>query len=67
MKKETKINCPHCKATNVRMIDYQGISVGEDIAYMGLQFDTELYGKFDCLECEKSFDTMLTISFNPKK
>ena len=67
MKKNNKINCPACGSTDLRMTDHQAISVGEDLAYMGLQFDTEMFAQFDCFGCDTSFQKMLTISFTSKK
>jgi len=58
---EKKIHCKGCGSTNVRMTDYQPLAIGEDLLSIG-QFDNELYAYFDCLDCETSFQEVLTIS-----
>jgi hypothetical protein len=58
---EKKIHCKSCGSTNVRMTDYQPLAVGEDLSFEW-QFDNELYGQFDCFDCETSFQEVLEIS-----
>lgn len=58
---EKKIHCKSCGSTNVRMTDYQPLSINEDLLTLG-QFDNELYGQFDCFDCETSFQKVLEIS-----
>jgi hypothetical protein len=55
------INCPCCGSRNVRMTDHQPLAVNEDLLTLG-QFDNELYGQFDCFDCEVSFQKTLEIS-----
>ena len=61
MEKQTKVHCKNCGSTNVRMVDYQPLAIGENLLTIG-QFDTELYGQFDCFDCEESFQQVLEIS-----
>lgn len=61
MNTEEKIKCPHCTSTNVRMTDYSPLAINEDLFTFG-QFDNELYARFDCFDCETSFNKTLTIS-----
>jgi hypothetical protein len=56
-----KIHCKSCGSTNVRMTDYQPLAINEDLLTLG-QFDNELYGQFDCFDCETSFQEVLEIS-----
>jgi len=60
-KMEKKIHCKSCGSTNVRMTDYQPLAINEDLLTLG-QFDNELYGQFDCFDCETSFQQVLEIS-----
>ena len=60
-KMEKKIHCKSCGSTNVRMTDYQLLAINEDLLTLG-QFDNELYGQFDCFDCETSFQQVLEIS-----
>ena len=65
-KPNNNINCTACGSTNVRMTDHQPLSMGEELAFMGMQFDTEMFAQFDCFGCDTSFQKMLTISFTIK-
>jgi hypothetical protein len=58
---EKKIHCKSCGSTNVRMTDYSPLALDEDLLTIG-QFDNELYGQFDCFDCETSFQEVLEIS-----
>ena len=55
------IKCPHCESTEVRMVDYEPLAVEDDLATLG-QYDSELYSRFLCFDCEESFDKVLEIS-----
>lgn len=56
-----KISCPKCGETNVRMVDYQPLAIGEQLAFEG-GFDDELYAKFECLNgCDDQFSETLEI------
>ena len=43
------------------MTDYSPLAINEDLFTFG-QFDNELYARFDCFDCEESFNKTLTIS-----
>ena len=55
------IKCPHCGSTEVGMVDYEPLAVENDLATLG-QYDSELYSRFLCFDCEESFDKVLEIS-----
>jgi DNA-directed RNA polymerase subunit RPC12/RpoP len=55
------IRCPNCGSIHVGIVDYEPLSLHEELKEWG-QYDTELYGKFKCFFCKRTFKKVLEIS-----
>ena len=52
-----ELYCPNCKSTNVEMTDHESLEIGMN----GQQFDSELYGRFFCNDCNEDFRKTLRV------
>ncbi len=53
--------CPNCGSIHVGMVDYEPLSLHEELKDWG-PYDTELYGKFKCFFCKRTFSKVLDVS-----
>ena len=53
--------CPNCGSIHVGMVDYEPLSLHEELKDWG-PYDTELYSKFKCFFCKRTFSKVLDVS-----